>query len=81
MFAVLRGILNLAEGIDTFRPETKPIEIRRSLTALGSEIRGAGLQAPVLESGSDVVGEFGAWAGELLEALASGSPKSMSGRQ
>ncbi len=81
LFAVLRGILNLAEGIDTFRPETKPIEIRRSLAALGAEIRGAGLQPPVLDAGSDVVGEFEAWVGELLEALASGSPKSMLSRQ
>lgn len=80
LFAVLRGILNLAEGIEKFRPETRPIEIRRSLTALGSEIRGAGLQAPVLDAGSDVVGELEAWVGELLEALASGSPKSMSSR-
>jgi len=81
LFAVLRGILNLAEGIDKFRPETRPIEIRRSLAALGPEIRGAGLQLPVLDAGSDVVEEFEAWVGELLEALASGSPESMSSRQ
>jgi hypothetical protein len=70
LFAVLRGVLDLTERIDKFRPATRPIEIRRSLAALDSEIRGAGLLPPILDVGSDVVEDFGTWVGELFDALA-----------
>jgi hypothetical protein len=73
LLAVLRGSLNLIEGLDRFRPSTRPVEIRRSFTALASQIRGAGLLPPALDAGSDAFKEFEAWIGELLEALASGS--------
>lgn len=73
LFAVLRGSLNLIEEIDRFRPSTRPVEIRRSFTALASQIRGAGLPPPALDAGSDAFEEFEAWVGGLLEALASGS--------
>ena len=73
LFALLRGSLDLIEEIDRFRPETKPIAIRKSFMALASEIRGAGLLPPTLRAGSDAFEEFEAWVGELFEALASGS--------
>jgi hypothetical protein len=73
LFALLRGSLNLIEEIDRFRPETRPIAIRKSFMALASEIRGAGLLPPTLDAGSDAFEEFEAWVGELFEALASGS--------
>jgi len=81
LFAVLRGSLNLIEEIDRFRPSTRPVEIRRSFTALASEIRGAGLLPPALDAGSDAFEEFEAWVGELLESLASGSTDWMSRSQ
>jgi hypothetical protein len=73
LLAVLRGSLNLVEEMNRFRPETRPIAIRKSFTALASEIRGAGFLPPTLDAGSDAVKEFEAWIGELFEAIASGS--------
>jgi hypothetical protein len=72
LFAVLRGLLDLLERIETFRPATRPIEIRRSLKTLHHEIRDAGLRAPFLPAGSDGLHELGEWSLSLLHALAQG---------
>jgi hypothetical protein len=73
LFAALRGILDLLEELETFRPATRPIEIRRTLTALDSEIRNAGFRPPVLDAGCDVVDAFETWACTFIGELASGS--------
>ncbi|MCD4749967.1 MAG: hypothetical protein K8R59_11385 [Thermoanaerobaculales bacterium] len=69
LFAVLRGILDLTETIDNFRPATRPIEIRRALLALRPEISRAGLQTPSVEPGPEGVEQLVTWVGRLLDAL------------
>lgn len=71
LFAVLRGVLDLAERIGSFRTATRPIEIRRSMTSLAPEMSGAGIRPPVLERGTDGPAQFEAWTRELFESLAS----------
>ena len=81
LFTVIRGILDLIEGIGSFRPATRPIEIRRSVAALDSEIRGAGYSPPVLDAGSDVIETFETWACDFIATLASGSTVRAPGSQ
>jgi len=72
LFAVLRGLLDLGERIDEFRPATRPIEIRRTFAALRTQILAAGLPFPALAAGSNVMSELETWVAGVLEALTAG---------
>ncbi len=73
LFAVLRGLLDLIQRLEQYRPATKPIEARRALSALREEVRSAGLLMPSTVAGSDVVSELRGWTVGLIDSLASGS--------